>query len=320
MLVGEMDKILLIDGHNAMWRANTSFSFGKKTHNLCFAYDEGRELYEMKLLHDQYVNHCECGGMWVDNRCVNEPNEAFVPIFNFFRNLRPIIEMFTPEKCFFILEGYPKFRYELFAGYKASRIIKQASKKEIMEKFHQSKDEIVRLMKYLPITIARAADYECDDVIGTLCEDMKDEDITVLSNDSDFIQLLQRGYKDCKIYNPIKKEFMVAPTYPYVAWKCLNGDKSDDIPSLLKPKKAMDTVIDPAKFKAFLSTEENRANFSISRQLIEFKPVPVEEISMQEGNRDFDSLKKEFVTMKFDSITNDKSWEKYHKTFDCIKF
>jgi 5'-3' exonuclease len=161
-------------------------------------------------------------------------------------------------------------------------------------------------MQHFPITVTRASNYEADDLIGTLCENMRDEDLTVLSNDSDYIQLLQRGYPHCQIYNPIKKVFMEAPAYPYVAWKSLNGDKSDNIPAVLKPKKALDTV--------------NSANFSVNRQLIEFRSVPVDEIILHEGIRDFDIVKKEFERMDFQSIINEKSWAKYTKTFDCLRY
>jgi len=113
---------------------------------------------------------------------------------------------------------------------------------------------------------------------------------------------------------------MEAPEYPYVAWKALNGDKSDNIPPLLKPKKALACVSDPALFKKFMEVEENRANFSINRQLIEFRSVPEEEILLNEGIRNFDKLKSEFANMMFQSIINDKSWAKYTKTFDCLRF
>lgn len=249
----------------------------------------------------------------------NMPDEVIFT-FNFFRNLRPLIEDFEPDKCFFVLEGHPQFRYDLFADYKANRIVKQASKQESNERFIRTKDIIVPLMQHLPITICRAANYEADDVVATLCDNMQAEDLTVLSNDSDYIQLLQRGYPQIKIYNPIKKDFMEAPPYPYVAWKCLNGDKSDNIPALLKPKKALEAVNNPEAFQKFMGLEENRANFSVNRQLIEFRSVPLEDIYIQEGQKDFDSLKKAFTEMKFESITNDKSWEKYCKSFDCLKY
>src|SRR5690606_26025902 len=119
-----------------------------------------------------------------------------------------------------------------------------------------------------------------------------------------------------KIYNPIKKVNMESPPYPYVAWKCLNGDKSDNIPALLKPKKALDTVNNPVLFKKFMESEENRANFNINRQLIEFRSIPLEEIELQEGMKDFDKLKDEFRKMQFESIINDQSWKKYCAAFD----
>lgn len=275
-----MDKILFIDAHNAMWRACVKFGTPP----------------------------------------VQDVDDSIIFTFNFFRNLRPLIEDFEPDKCFFVLEGHPQFRYDLFADYKANRIIKQASRQESSERFLRTKDLVVPLIQHLPITTCRAANYEADDVIATLCENMRDEDLTVLSNDSDYIQLLQRGYKNIRIYNPIKKEDMVAPPYPYVAWKCLNGDKSDNIPALLKPKKALNTVTDPALFEQFMSVEENRANFQINRQLIEFRSVPEEEISLLEGSRRFDALKEAFASMKFESIINDKSWDRYVSTFDCLKY
>ena len=240
--------------------------------------------------------------------------------FNFFRNLRPLIEDFEPDKCFFVLEGHPQFRYDLFADYKANRIIKQASRQESNERFLKTKDLIIPLLQHLPITMCRASNFEADDVIATLCDNMKEEDLTVLSNDSDYIQLLQRGYKQTQIYNPIKKEFMEAPPYPYVAWKCLNGDKSDNIPALLKPKKALNTVTDPDLFDKFMLVEENRANFQVNRQLIEFRSVPEEEIILKDGERNFDLLKESFAFMKFESIINDKSWERFVSTFNCIKY
>lgn len=274
-----MDKILLIDGHNAMWRACVKF-----------------------------------GAVQPD-----VPDEVIFA-FNFFRNLRPLIEDFGPEKCFFVLEGHPQFRYDLFSDYKANRIVKLAAKQETNDRFLKAKDIIVPLMLHLPIATCRAANYEADDVIATLCENMREEDLTILSNDSDYIQLLQRGYKQIRIYNPIKKTFMEAPSYPYVAWKCLAGDKSDNIPKLLTPKKALDTVNNPELFKKFMEVEENRANFSVNRQLIEFRSVPEEEIIIKEGAKDFDLLKKAFSEMKFESIINDNSWKKFCSTFDSLKY
>lgn len=311
-----MDKILLIDAHNAMWRASIGFTAKKAAPNPSDWQDNGQpnqstdDGWEMRL----------APGPPTSPEPKKQVDESFITIFNFFRNLRPIIELFEPAKCFFILEGHPKFRYDLFADYKANRIVKQAANQAQQEKFLQSKDAIVRILQHFPITLARAANYEADDLVGTLCDDLKDEEVTVLSNDSDYIQLLQCGYKSCQIYNPIKKVFMEAPPYPYVVWKCLNGDKSDNIPALLKPKKALDCVNNPEVFQKFMDVEENRANFNVNRQLIEFRSVPLEEIELREGARNWNAVKQEFAAMEFESIINDKSWAKYTSTFDCLRF
>jgi 5'-3' exonuclease len=295
-----MDKVLFIDGHNFIWRANITFG-GSVKHVPTI---EGK---------------CLCKAPWNEEEqfCYGE---KYSVIYNFFRNLRPIIEQFSPDKCFFVLEGHPQFRYDLYGDYKANRLIKNASRQEDQTKFFRNKDIIVSLLPHLPITLARAADYEADDTIASLCDNLKTEDLSIISTDTDYIQLLQRGYPYIRIYNPIKKVDIEAPSYPYVAWKCLNGDTSDNIPALLKPKKALDTINDPELFKKFLETEENRANFNINRQLIEFRPIPEEQIQLQEGQRNFQFLHDAFAQMKFDSMVRPESWSKYIKTFNCIKY
>jgi hypothetical protein len=118
----------------------------------------------------------------------------------------------------------------------------------------------------------------------------------------------------------MKKVYQEAPEYPYVIWKSLAGDKSDNISSLLKPKKVIEALNNPDILKSFIEIEENRANFNINKQLIEFRMVPEEELILTEGVRNFDALKQEFAKMQFESITNDISWAKYIKTFDCVKY
>jgi len=312
-----MDKILLIDSLNFLYRA--AFSFGKKITHSLINEDYGDKYTEWGTP-PSGNEICSCGGKWIDGKCEKDINEDYVLIFNFFRNLRPIVELFSPDKIFFVCEGHPQFRYDLYPEYKANRIIKEASKKEAKDKIHRCMDEVIRLMQYLPITICQAINYEADDTIATLVENMKEEDLVVVSNDSDFIQLLQKGYKNCRVYNSMKKVYQEAPEYPYVIWKSLAGDKSDNISSLLKPKKVIEALNNPDILKSFIEIEENRANFNINKQLIEFRMVPEEELILTEGVRNFDALKQEFAKMQFESITNDISWAKYIKTFDCVKY
>lgn len=257
-----------------------------------------------------YVHRCRVGNL----------NGEHVLTFNFFRNLRATVDQFKPAKLFFALEGHPQHRYDLFSDYKANRIIKTAAKQSTIDQVIKAADDIQKFLLLLPITLAQHSNFEADDIIFTLCKNMSEENIIVISSDTDCIQLLQHDFKSCKLYNPIKKEYLIAPEYPYVAFKSLTGDKSDNIPAILKPKKALDTISNPELFKKFMEVEENRANFNINRQLIEFRSVPLEEIEMQDGHRNFSALHQAFVEMKFESITNVNSWDKYCKTFDCLKY
>ena len=256
------------------------------------------------------------------HRCRVGPLEGeFVLHFNFFRNLRATVEDFAPSKLFFALEGYPKHRYELFGDYKANRrIIKNGSQQTTKEQVLDAANDIQKLLLLLPITLAQHPDFEADDIIFSLCRNMKDESVVICSSDADCMQILQQGYQDCKLYNPIKKEFVDAPSEHFVALKSILGDKSDNIPKLLSPKKAQEAISNPEIFKSLMEKEEFRSCFNINRQLIEFHPIPEEEIIFQEGSRNYVALKEEFIRMDFQSIVNDNAWERYTKTFDCLKY
>ena len=107
-------------------------------------------------------------------------------MYSFYKNLRSLVEMFSPDKIFFCTEGMHNFRKELSSEYKANRIVKYgtAKTKEEADDFNRQRDIIINILKYLPITIAKSDKYEADDVIATLVEDLQKEDVVVVSNDS----------------------------------------------------------------------------------------------------------------------------------------
>ena len=277
-----MDKVLIFDFLNQAWRAN--MSWGKK-----------------------------------DSSSEKSEEDNYVMVNNFFINTRALVEKFSPNKIFMVLEGHPKHRYALYPEYKANRIVKTAQKQEYHDKFYHDTNEIVRLGKMLPFTFCKADNYECDDVINTLCEDLQNEDITVITNDSDYIQILQMGYKKCKIYNPIKKDYMQAPKYHYVAYKALVGDKSDNIPKIISENKAIEILSNPSQFEKWLSEEENRSNFNLNYNLIKFISVPKEELLIEDGINNFPLLRNEFLNLKFQKITKEETWRKFCTTFQNVK-
>ena len=276
-----MDKVLLIDGLNMIHRANIFFNSKP------------------------------------------EEDNSYTIVYNFFRNLRAMVEEFNPDKIFFCLEGANNKRYKIYPEYKANRkvLIKNASPAEIekREKFSRQRDIIIKLISCLPITVIRADEYEADDVVSTLVENLKDEEVIIISNDTDYIQLLQKGYENLKIYNPFKKGYMSAPNYFYLSFKCLRGDKTDNISGILGPKKAEKLASDADALKEFLETEENRANYCLNKELIELKIIPSEVLEIKDYNVNFDRLKEEFTYMDFKTMIEEKYWNRFVNTFQNLR-
>jgi 5'-3' exonuclease len=246
-------------------------------------------------------------------------------IYNFYRNLRATIEQFNPQKIFFCLEGHPQHRYDLLSSYKETRRIKTASatpeQKDANTKFFSDYDKILSLMSYLPITKVRHPHYECDDVIATLARSLKGDDFTIISNDTDYIQLLQdEELPNVKIYSAQKKEYLKAPEYHYLTWKCLAGDKSDNIKGPVGDKRAATLASNKDKLEAFLNIQENLDTFLLNKKLIEFSSVPEDEFEITEGTTDFSTLFLEFEKLDMPTMIEEKYWARFKKSFSSIAF
>lgn len=240
-------------------------------------------------------------------------------IYNFFRGVRPLIEKFSPDKVYFVLEGNPKFRKVLSEGnYKRNR-------KSAGESFHRQKASIINLVSdCLPFNVAKHPDLECDDVIATLvsmyCK--QDNDCTIISSDSDFIQLLNT-FNNLKIYNPVKKKFIEKPDYDYVTWKALRGDPTDNIQGIkgVGDKTAFKLVKDHTLLTEFLSDKNKHEIFQKNVNLIRLvdfsNDISMLELKTSKGN--FHKLKNIFNEMDFKTIISEKSWKKYVDTFKVIK-
>lgn len=248
----------------------------------------------------------------------SEKTSQFTVVYAFFRNLRALIEQFSPYRVFFALEGSNNFRYKLYSDYKANRIIKRGSVVP-PELFDAQRDIIVNLLPSLPITLVKANGYEADDTIFNLALSLQDEHITVVSTDKDYTQLLQKGLPNIEVFNPTKKELFKLPDYHFITFLSLAGDSSDNIPGLVSEEVAVNLAQDPDALLDFLSIEENRANFNLNRELIEFKRFDDSEFEFTEYNTDFDYLKLEFERMEFASIIEPKYWAKFINTFKQLE-
>jgi DNA polymerase I len=240
-------------------------------------------------------------------------------VFSFFRQLRPLIEKFDPDKVYFVLEGNPGFRKQLSEGnYKGNR-------KSAGDDFHRQKAAIINIVGELfPFESVRHPELECDDTIATLAVKHASEgdDITIVSSDSDFIQLLNIERYDIQIYNPVKKKFFDTPEYDYVTWKALRGDATDNIPGIpgIGDKRAENLVNDPQKMTALLENKEKREIFERNVNLIRLVDFSndMSKLERKIGTGDFDIIEQTFEDLGFETLLKEKSWNKFVKTFERL--
>lgn len=242
-------------------------------------------------------------------------------IYNFFRSIRPIIEKFDPDQAYFVLEGNPKFRKELSKGqYKENRTSPGDS-------FHRQKAAIINIAaSILPFTVIRHPDLECDDTIATMASKhiREGDECTIVSSDTDFIQLLNT-FENLKLYNPIKKSFIDKPEYDYVTWKALRGDPTDNIFGIPgvgdKTATKLVTGVHKQTLKEYLSDKEKMMIFEKNVNLIRLVDFS-NDLSMLEytkGCLDVEKLYETFNELGFESMTKEKTWQNYIKTFQRIK-
>lgn len=240
-------------------------------------------------------------------------------VYNFFRGLRPLVEKFSPDKVYFVLEGAPQFRKELSSEYKSNR-------KNNDQNFHNQKAQIISIIREcFPITSVRHPNLECDDTIATLvkvhCE--KGDECTIISSDSDFYQLLNH-FDSCSIYNPVKKTMINSPDYDYVTWKALRGDATDNIKGIpgCGDKTADKLVRSPELLSKYLKKDPIRQhiferNVNLIR-LVDFSDN-LDELEINEGDANWEELFSLFQEMEFTSMIKEKTWNSYIHTFNKIK-
>ena len=239
-------------------------------------------------------------------------------IFNFFRSLRPLVEKFSPDEAFLVLEGIPKKRMLLSEDYKGTRVHTNE------DNFREQRKTIESLLeRFYPITLVRQPDFECDDIIGYLADKYSDDSqVTIVSTDTDFIQSIN---KNVQLYNPVRKLFIEEFECNYVLYKALKGDAADNITGFtgIGDKTAKKLVNNKELMKEFLDKENNLEKFKHNVEMIRFHKLNEEEVKninfFGYNLEGWDLLRNIFKEFEFKSMTEkDTSWKKYIKTFNEI--
>jgi DNA polymerase I len=249
---------------------------------------------------------------------MNKGNNSTV--FNFFRGIRPLVEKFNPDIAYFILEGKPVKRLNLDPNYKGQRVY------DDKDGFNRQRKDIINTLKeFFPFIVVKHNDFECDDIINHLAAiDHKNDNVTIVSSDTDFIQSVN---ENIKLYNPVRKQFIEGTTYNYVAWKSLVGDKSDNIEGFkgIGNKKAIKLLNESNKLEELLSTKENKLKFDNNNFMIKFHTLEEKEIenisySYLKEIPNWASLKEKFTEYEFVSLTSrEKTWNNFINTFKILE-
>ena len=163
-------------------------------------------------------------------------------IYGFHLMLDNLLERIQPTHVLVAFDaGKTTFRTEMFADYKAGRA-------KTPEEFREQFPYIREMLAARGIAYYDMAQYEADDIIGTLAKmaenTSEDYQITVVSGDKDLIQLTdentvveisKKGVAEFEAFTPdyLMEKMGITPAQ-FIDLKALMGDKSDNIPGVTK--------------------------------------------------------------------------------------
>jgi len=247
-----------------------------------------------------------------------------------------LINKFNPDQIIWCWDGGSQRRKKLDATYKANRVLANDSPL-FTDHFFQQVGITEQLMNMMGVDQGYMPGEEADDVIGTLATRFaqnKEDTVMIVSNDYDFMQLLETdnicmfwSSKDKEmLYNKqkIQEEFGIDPKQ-FVDVYALAGDKTDNITgcpgigekgaiNLIKELKTVDSLIEKAE--ALLPKKKADALLAVKNKILLNKQLvkivtdlPVELIK---GKPELDTVKVLFREWfgfynflgRWDEITN----------------
>lgn len=243
----ELDKIVLIDGNNishAMYHAAKNAAWRSK-----ISEDEMYPFLE-KMTYHMFFNK----------------------FFSFFKEF---------GKAHYIIAwdagGATAWRKEQLEEYKSNRVHSD----DVKEVLFVAMDNLREILDAFPIHQMHVHGYEADDIIYKIASEAKGEAI-IISNDQDMQQMAQKF--GTKIYNPIKKEYVLPPDdYDIRVYKSLLGDKSDNIQGIKGigvktaekiARSIYNNKIEISTIRPFLKNDEEAEEFMLYYSIIDIESKP----------------------------------------------
>jgi len=239
------------------------------------------------ILHSSYH-----GQVRFDRSLKNEYEKYAVWRFFLLNSILSLKNKFRPDEIVLALDS-SSWRKRKFKYYKANRVLARAKQtdfnyKEFLEVSNTFIEEIREHMPYKMIQMDGA---EADDIIAVLAHHLGNRNLTIVSRDKDFQQLLRS--LNIKLYDPISKVFKGnADPYAYLLEHIIRGDASDGIPNMLSD----DNVF----------VDSNKRQKRITKKVLnEIFELGIEEYVMQKNLVDNYERNKLLVELSKDTIPKD---------------
>lgn len=246
--------------------------------------------------------------------------------YNFINKYKYVRSQFGADEVYFVIDGYPKFRYELYPEYKANRNQKELTEEEVLywEEFKKQKRLIVSMLKdKIPCKFVYHKDVEGDDMVYHVVKNLlprENCEITIISSDTDYIQVLSE-LDNVKLWTPVKQHYREPTDYDYVAWKAMVGDVSDNIKGVKGIGKVRaEKILKSGSLDSSLQDESFKSQFYQSYSLIRLNSElkEFEDLEILDENLSSDELRSYMAELGFNSFVGD-NWASVSKElgYDC---
>jgi DNA polymerase-1 len=281
------------------------------------AYTIGKDMKKNVLIIDAYNMIHRCRFQW-GGGFVTGDNQI---VYNFLRTLRATVEQFNPDKIYFPLDGKPTVRLEMYPEYKGARRVETTDPDEIAywKSFKRQKKAIIEMMgNYFPVTSMYHPDYECDDLVLHIIKTLHPSDyVTIVSSDTDFIQILNDYPDTVSLYNPVASSYRQNTDYDYVSWKAMVGDKSDNIPGVkgIGKKTASKILSIEGELENRMKDSKFNNEYNTSYDLIRLMPVDTARLEVSASSLNESEILALFKKMEFESMLKEPYYSKFISTF-----
>ncbi len=269
------------------------------------------------MIIDAYNMIHRCRFQWGGGKALGE-NQI---VFNFLRTLKATIAQFKPDLVYFPLDGKPTARLALYPEYKGTRKVETTDPEELAywASFKRQKNIIIDIVKTsLPLVTMYHPENECDDLVLHVIENHHpDDDVLIVSSDTDFIQVLNKFPDTVQLFNPVSSSYRQNTEYDYVSWKAMVGDKADNIPGVKGIGKKTASKILSTDGELTKRLEDSRFNneYHTSYELIKLLPVDTDGLEVFKPEFNKEKVTTTFSEMGFESMLKEPYYSNFISTF-----